>query len=101
MNNHHDAINPAPANVAELVESDLVAAGLAEYLEQIDPPLFGLLMAKQLSWTLQGFDGAGVATVDIVAKQTGELVAGARVHWTLICRPAVPDDLSELDNEIR
>lgn len=86
MTNHHGP-TAAPANVAELVDNDLVAAGLADYLEQTDLLVFDLLMDGQLSWTLEGCDALGVATVDVIAKATGERVATAKVHWTLICRP--------------
>lgn len=94
---HHSAINPAPPNVAELVDGDLIAVGLAQYLEEVDPHLFELLMGQHLSWTLEGFDALGVATVLVVANETGEPVSTARVHWTALCRPVVPDDLSGLD----
>jgi hypothetical protein len=87
MTSHHGP-TPAPANIAELVDGELVAAGLADYLEQVDPPLFDELMDGQLSWTLEGCDALGVATVDVVAKATGERVATAKVHWTQICRPS-------------
>lgn len=77
---------PAPANVAELVDGERVAAGLAEYLEVVDPDLFYELMDQRLSWTLLGFDGLGVATVEVSRKATGELVSSASVHWSQIVR---------------
>jgi hypothetical protein len=86
MSNHHGP-TAAPANVAELVDGELVAAGLADYLEEVAPPLFDELMDHRLSWALLGFDVFGVATIQVIRNETGEAVSIARVHWTEICQP--------------
>ncbi len=80
------APSPAPADVLDLLDADRIAAGLAEYLEHVDPPLFAELMDNRLSWMLTGFDALGVATVQIVRKSTGEHAATAKAHWSSIVR---------------
>jgi len=80
---------PAPADVADRIDGDLVTEGLASMIEHRDPELFAELMAERLSWSLEGWDANGMGAVEVVRNATGERVAGALVHWSALVRADV------------
>ena len=80
-----DLTRPAPADVLDRLDTDMIEAGLVSFMDDIE---VSRLQAGDLRWMLQGFDDDGLATITVLTTLGAE-VSSVKVHWSVIVRPAV------------
>lgn len=87
MTDDNDLRIPAPADVADRIDRDLVAFRLGALIESERPDLVGDLFAGRITWQLEEFDAEGCTSIRVVWTATGEDTGcGAQTHWSSIVR---------------